>query len=70
MIYFNRAGSWSGVKKTLQIIGWVVLSGAVTALLEWIGNLEINPSDYQLVAFVGIVNAVLAGIVKWLSIKR
>jgi len=61
---------YDGVIKFLKIVGWVAASGALTAILEYVKDLQIDPDKYVLVAFVGLVNAILAGLAKWLSTKK
>lgn len=67
--YFNEAGLWDGFKKFVVVVVWVALSGAVTGLIAWLGNLPINQEDAVAVASVALVNALLAGVSKWLQTK-
>ncbi len=67
---FNKAGAYDGVIKTLKVVAWIASAGAITALADWLSNLQIDSSNYIVVAVVGVVNAVLAGLAKWLSVKR
>ena len=69
-MYFNSAGWFDGIKKFLVVALWVALSGAVAGLIAWISNLPINNQDIFAVAIVGLVNAALAGIAKWISTKN
>jgi len=69
-MYFNRAGLWEGLIKALRVISYVAAAGAITAIIEWLSSINIDPSNYILVAVVGLVNALLVFIVKWLSTKK
>ena len=66
----SKAGLVDGLLKTAKIIGWVALSGALVAIAEWVGNLQIDASNYILVGIVGLVNALLAGAIKWVTTKK
>lgn len=64
---FSKAGLLDGLKKTLIIALWIAVSGAVTALIAWVSSISINSADVYAVLGVGAVNAILAGISKWLT---
>lgn len=69
-MYFNRAGLLEGLIKALKVIGYVAAAGAITALIDYLSSMTLDPSNYVLVAFVGLVNALLAFLLRWLSIKK
>lgn len=69
-LYLNEAGVKEAFIKFGKIILWVAVSGAATAIIDYLKNMEINPQNYVLVAIVGLVNAILAGVVKWATTKK
>ena len=68
--YFNNAGIMDGVKKAGTVLLWIAVSGALSALIEFISKLPIDSSDYLMIAFVGLINAALAGALKWAQTKK
>lgn len=68
--YFNQAGIWDGIVKGIEVFLWVAASGAVTGLIAYLSNFQVNQNDIVAVAFVAIANSALAGIQKWLSTKN
>jgi hypothetical protein len=69
-LYVNRAGMKEAVVKFGKIVLWVAVSGAVTALVDYFGSMQVDPQNYVLVAIVGLVNALLAGLARWLTTKQ
>lgn len=67
---FSSAGWKDGVLRALKVAGWVALSGAVSALIAYLGSLHVDPSQITAVAIVGLLNAILAGLKDWLDTKR
>ena len=58
------------MKKFLVVVLWVAASGAVAGIISWIASLPIDSQDVTTVAIVGLVNALLAGLLKWLNTKK
>jgi len=67
---FSSAGIKDAVIKMLKVAGYVAISGAVVALIEWIGKLNLDPANYWMIAAVGVINMLLAGILKWIGTKK
>ena len=67
---FSSAGIGEGLKKMVVVAVYVALAGAITALIDWLGGLKIDAGSYWLVAGVGAVNMILAGLQKWLNISK
>ena len=67
---FSSIGWTDGVWKFMKVILWVLASGAVAGLISWVASLPINNQDIMAVAIVGLVNALLAGLAKWISTKK
>jgi len=70
MFDFSSAGIGEGLKKMVVVACYVAVAGAITALIDWLGGLQIDASNYYLVAGVGVVNMALAGILKWVNTKK
>lgn len=68
-LYWNNSGVKQAIVKFGTIVLWVAVSGAVTALVDYFGSMQVDPQNYALVAIVGLVNALLAGLAKWLTTK-
>lgn len=69
-LYFNRAGVKEAFVKFGKIVLWVAVSGAITAIADWFTTIKVDPDKYILVAIVGLVNALLAGLAKWATTKK
>lgn len=65
---FSKAGVWDGVKKALIVFGWVAVSAIVTKAIELISTVQLE--NGSLMAVLALVNAVLAGLQKWLATKK
>ena len=64
---FSRAGLDS-FKKYAVIILWVVVSGALTSLIEYVSKLQFDAPVY--VAILAIVNYILKAALTWVSTKK
>lgn len=54
------------IVKTLKVVGWLVASGAVTALLAYTQEMPINADNAALTGLMMIVNAGLVFVVDYL----
>ena len=70
MFYFNRAGLTEGAVKFAKVIGYIAASGALVAVADYLKGMNLDPQNYLLIASVGLVNALIAGVLKMLSIKK
>ena len=64
---FSRAGL-SSFKKYAVIVLWVVVSGALTSLIEYVGGLKFDAPVY--VAILAIVNYLLKSALVWVQTKK
>ena len=67
-MYFNQAGLKEGAIKLLKVLGWVALSAVITKLAEVVTQWQPTTADW--VVAQGVINAVLVGLVKWVSTKK
>jgi uncharacterized membrane protein YvlD (DUF360 family) len=70
MFYFNRAGLDAGAVKFVKVIAYVAASGALVAIADYLKGMSLDQQNYILIAIVGLVNALIAGALKILSIKK
>lgn len=66
MIDLSRAGALSGIIKFGKVLLWVAVAGAITALINYFQTLDFG----EWVVVQGIINALLAGIAKWITTKQ
>lgn len=59
-----------GIIKALKVIVWVAASGAVAGLAGELAKYEPSAKDLYTVAAIGIANAILAGLGKWLTMHK
>lgn len=45
--------NWDDIKGVLKVVGWVAISGAVTAVLDWLPNIDFG--NYAPIA-MGVIN--------------
>jgi hypothetical protein len=67
---FSLAGFKEGFIKFLIVIAYVAAAGAISAILDWLTGLDLSQSSAIAVAFVGLVNAILAWLLKWLNTQK
>jgi hypothetical protein len=63
----STAGLTAGIIKAVKVFVWVLASGALAAGIAYMASLQVNADNLYLVAAVASVNALLAGIGKWLK---
>ena len=68
-MFFNKAGLSDAVKKFVIVLLYVAGAGALTAIAEFVRSMPIKSDDVIAVAIVGLVNALLAFLIKWFGTK-
>jgi len=64
---FSTNGIGSAALKALKVLGWVALSSAVTGLALYLQNYNIDDGQIVVVGIVGVVNAGIVFLQKWLT---
>ena len=64
---FSLAGWKEGLTKIGKVFLWVAVSAVITKAIELVSNWQ--PSTAEFVLMQGLLNSVLAGVVKWISTK-
>lgn len=67
---FSPAGLKEGALHALKVFLWVAGSGAIFALSNYAQNLNFPADRTDLVLMVALINAILAGALKWLSTHK
>ena len=68
-IDYSPAGIKKGLKHGLKVAFWVAFSGAITALVSQLSGYTVTHSDVLTASWIAVVNAILAGILRWTQIK-
>lgn len=64
---FSSAGLKTGVQDGAKVALWVAGSGAVAALIAYLGNVEVQPDQVEATLAITVANAVLVFLKKWLE---
>jgi len=66
MFDLSKAGLKDGAIKFGKVLLWVAISGAITALISFFEKLDFG----QWVVLQGLINALLAGLARWITTKQ
>lgn len=63
----SKAGIASSFKKFFTVLGYVIVSGGVAALIAYFSDYRVDAANALQVALIALVNAGLAAVAQWLK---